>query len=187
MGSEERGPELTPAVGREVPRTLFTETIRCPECGSNSLNVTAYLVNVKFFGEIVLESGECSSCGFRHGDVYLADYGEPVRFEVKVTKESGDYLLVKSSSATVIVPELGIEITPGPAAQGYITTARGVLERVAEVLSGICREDVRCAKKLEDVDKALRGEIGFTLIVEDPLGRSAVVRVQDCADLDRST
>lgn len=155
---------------------LFRETARCPACGGQSLSITAYLVRVRYFDDVVLESGECSNCGFKHRDVYLANYGEPVRLEIRVTRESGDYLLVKSSSATIVIPELGIEITPGPAAQGYITTARGVLERVIEVLSGACQEgDEGCAKKLEEVDRALRGEMDFTLIVEDPLGRSAAV------------
>ncbi len=177
MASGNREP-ASAVEGREAPRVLFEETVRCPGCGSQDMRVVAYLVKVRFFDEVVLEFGECPECGFVHRDVYLASYGEPARLEVRVTRESGDYLLVKSSSATVIVPELEIEITPGPAAQGYITTARGVLERVAEILSEVCREsDEGCAKKLEEVRRALRGETDFTLIVEDPLGRSAVVRL----------
>lgn len=161
-----------------TPRILFEDTIRCPMCGGRSLSVTARILSVKFFGELVLETGKCSNCGFVHRDVYLAEYGEPKRLEVKVTKESGDYLLVKSSSATVIIPELGVEISPGPAAQGYITTARGILENVVNVLLGVCQEgDRECENKLEDVNRALRGEADFTLIVEDPLGRSAIIKL----------
>lgn len=179
MGS--MGGEVEPNLGAEAqgaPKVIFTDTVRCPMCGDRSLNVTASILSVKFFGEIVLETGRCSSCGFVHRDVYLAEYGEPKRFEVRVTKESGDYLLVKSSSATVVIPELGVEITPGPAAQGYITTARGVLENVVNILLGVCKEgDKECESKLDDVNRALRGEIDFTLIIEDPLGRSAVMKL----------
>lgn len=166
------------AGSQDNPKILFEDVVRCPMCGGHSLNITARILSVKFFGELVLETGRCSSCGFIHRDIYLAEYGEPKRLEVKVTKESGDYLLVKSSSAVVIIPELGVEISPGPAAQGYITTVRGILENVVDIFLGMCQEgDVECERRLEEVNMALRGEADFTLIVEDPLGRSAIIKL----------
>ncbi|MEM2006256.1 MAG: ZPR1 zinc finger domain-containing protein [Sulfolobales archaeon] len=172
-----RGNELEVG-GQSSPRTLFEETVRCPMCGSHNLKITAYITYAEFFGKLVLEAGKCSSCGYTYRDVYLAEYGEPRRLEVKISGESSDYLLVKSSSATVIIPELGIEITPGPAAQGYITTARGILENVVDLLLGICQEgSEECQRKLEEVGRALKGEIDFTLVLEDPLGRSAIVKL----------
>jgi zinc finger protein len=162
-----------------LPELIGTEKVRCPSCGDYELTVSMYVVETRFFGKVVIESGKCARCGFLYRDVYLAEYGEPRKFEVKVLSGSaGDYLLVKSSSATVIIPELGIEIAPGPAAQGYITTARGILENVYELLVGLCRErDGECSKKLDEVLKALEGEVGFTLILDDPLGRSAVIKL----------
>jgi len=157
---------------------LGREVIRCPSCGYEGLEVSLYLYNAPHFGNVVMEVGRCPSCGFLYRDVYVAEYGERKRFEVRVSKELGDYLLIKSSSATVVIPELGIEITPGPAALGYITTARGILERVLEVLSLVCTEAIEeCQRRVEDVRKALEGELEFTLIVDDPLGRSSVVRL----------
>ena len=176
--SVQSGEPTSGAKPQGTPKLLGVEKVRCPTCGDPNLGISIHLVEVKFFGNVVIESGRCPTCGFLYRDVYLADYGEPKRYEVKVTKDSGDYLLVKSSSATVIIPELGIEITPGPAAQGYITTARGVLERVAELLSGACNElGESCWERLKEVDRALRGELDYTLILEDPLGKSTVVRI----------
>lgn len=162
-----------------LPELLNTEKVKCPSCGEYELVISMYIVETKFFGKIVIESGKCAKCGFLHRDVYLAEYGEPKKIEIKVLPgRAGDYLLIKSSSASVIIPELGIEITPGPAAQGYITTARGILENVHELLTGLCQErDEKCNRKLNEVSKAIEGEIGFTLIVEDPLGRSSVVKL----------
>lgn len=162
-----------------MPELLGTEKVKCPSCGEYELTISMYAVETRFFGKVVIESGKCSKCGFLYRDVYLAEYGEPKKFEVKVLPgKAGDYLLIKSSSATVIIPELGIEITPGPAAQGYITTARGILENVYELLNRLCQEvDEECSKKLDEVSKAIEGEVGFTLIVEDPLGRSSVVKL----------
>ncbi|MEM1623366.1 MAG: ZPR1 zinc finger domain-containing protein [Sulfolobales archaeon] len=177
--SENSLTEIRIEVGKmDTPRVLFEETLKCPMCDSYSLKITAHITQVEFFGELILETGRCSNCGYVYRDVYLAEYGEPKRLQVRVSKESGDYLLVKSSSATVIIPELGIEITPGPAAQGYITTARGILENIVDLLSGMCQEgDEECRRKLEELSRALKGEIDFTLILEDPLGRSTIVKL----------
>lgn len=166
----------------ELPRSLGQlgfELVRCPMCGDHRLNISIYLTEVRFFGKVVIETGRCPSCGFTHRDVYIAEYGEPKRFEVEVPPGgAGDYLLIKSSTATVIIPELGVEITPGPAAQGYITTARGILENVRDLLTWFCQEsDEECSKKLEEVSRALNGETKFTLIIEDPLGKSAIVKL----------
>ncbi len=172
-----------PAGGGEVvPSTtlLGKEIIRCPQCGYGNLEVSIYMHNVPYFGNVIMEVGRCPSCGFLYRDIYVAEYGESRRFEVRVSKEFGNYLLIKSSSATVIIPELGIEITPGPAALGYITTARGILERVLEVLSLVCAEaSEECKSKMEEVRKALEGELEFTLIVDDPLGKSLVVQLRE--------
>jgi|GEM_PF-282639 len=166
--------------GEAAPSTtsLGREVIKCPQCGYRELEVSMHMHNVPYFGNVVMEVGRCPSCGFLYRDIYVAEYGERKRFEVKVSREFGDYLLIKSSSATVIIPELGIEITPGPAALGYITTARGILERVLEVLLLVCTEaSEECKSKLEEVKKALEGELEFTLIVDDPLGKSLVVQL----------
>jgi len=174
---------VDPASRGEVapPATLLgKEVIRCPQCGYGNLEVSMYMHNVPYFGNIIMEVGRCPSCKFLYRDIYIAEYGESKRFEVRVSKEFGDYLLIKSSSATVIIPELGIEITPGPAALGYITTARGILERVLEVLSLVCTEaNEECKSKMEKIREALEGELEFTLIVDDPLGKSLVVRLEE--------
>ncbi|MCX8184790.1 MAG: ZPR1 zinc finger domain-containing protein [Sulfolobales archaeon] len=163
---------------RSFFKIIYSDVIKCPQCGEYSLNVVAHLVDTKYFGSVIVESGKCLSCGFIYRDAYAAEYGEPKKIEVKVTREFGDYLVIKSSTATVIIPELGVEISPGPAAQGYITTARGILENVAEVLSAMCREGGEdCLKKLKEVDRALRGELDYTLVIEDPLGKSVVCKI----------
>lgn len=78
----------------------------------------------------------------------------------------------------MILPELGIDIKPGPASQGYITTIEGVLHRVKEVLESVCTyEEVNkeaCEKRLEEVEEAIDGKKSFRLIMLDPEGVSAV-------------
>jgi zinc finger protein len=171
-------PDYASAGGARSVTLLGREVTRCPQCGYEKLEISIYLYNAPYFGNTIIETGRCPSCGFLYRDIYVAEYGERKRFEVRVTRGSDDYLLIKSSSATVIIPELGVEITPGPAALGYITTARGILEKVLEVLSIACTEVTEeCQRRMEDVRRALEGGLEFTLIVDDPLGRSLVVKL----------
>jgi zinc finger protein len=164
--------------GTQSITLLSREVIRCPQCGYEGLEISIYLYNAPCIGNTIIEAGRCPFCGLLYRDIYVAEYGERRRFEVKVTRGSDDYLLIKSSSATVVIPELGVEIAPGPAALGYITTARGILEKVLEVLSIACTETTEeCQRRMEDVRKALEGEFEYTLIVDDPLGRSLVVKL----------
>ena len=77
--------------------------------------------------------------------------------------EDMNILVAKSSTGTVKIPEIGLEVKPGPASQGYITTVEGILMRVNEVLG----------KKTTKVNDLLEGK-QFTLIIYDPIGNSAI-------------
>jgi len=155
---------------------LGEEVVECVACGKKSFNIKYYLYEVPYFGNIVLEIGRCERCGFRRNDVSIVDVGSPVRIIVKIKGKKGlDALVVKASTATIKIPELGIEITPGPIAPGYITTIEGVLMNILDVIPSECfNEENPCNNKVKELEKALKGELAFTLIIEDPLGKSDV-------------
>ena len=84
-------------------------------------------------------------------------------------------LVIKAAPATIRIPELGIEIFPGPVAPGYITTVEGVLQRVIDHAPSECLDESNpCYERIEVIRRAMDGSITFTLIIEDPSGRSAV-------------
>ena len=155
---------------------LGEEVIRCLNCGEKTLKVMIYAYEVPFFGNILIEAGVCNRCGFRKTDVSLADIGNPKRIILKVeSAKELNALVLKSSTALIRIPELGVEITPGPAAPGYITTVEGILHRILDHIPVECFDEKNeCYNKVRELKEAIEGNRKFTLIIEDPYGRSGV-------------
>jgi len=167
---------LIEGIESERLKKLGEETLRCPVCGKKTLKVEIYLYDVPHFGKVLLETGRCESCGFRWSDVTVAEAGKGKRLKLKVKGEKElRALVVKSSTATVTIPELGVEIRPGPAAMGYITTVEGIVRKVLEHVPSECfKENSECNDVVRMLEAAADGKMEFTLILEDPMGRSGI-------------
>ena len=163
------------------PILLVEEDVVCPACGKPSLHVREYLYEVPYFGEIVIGEGKCSNCGYKYSDVRVAEASEPKKIVVRVNGERQlRYLLVKSATAAVYIPERGYEMVPGPAGTGFITTVEGILHRFLEALSVACRGregDPVCAENKRWLERAIEGLERFTLVICDYEGTSRVVGV----------
>ncbi len=155
---------------------LGEEVTPCLNCGEKSFRVRLYIYDVPYFGKVLLEVGICDKCGFRRSDVSVLEVSKPVRIVVHVDSDAElNALVIKSSTASIYIPELGIEITPGPAAPGYITTVEGILHRVLDHIPAECFDESNpCNRKVKEIIDAIDGKVRFTLIIEDPFGRSDV-------------
>ncbi|MCS7107239.1 MAG: ZPR1 zinc finger domain-containing protein [Acidilobaceae archaeon] len=148
--------------------------LACPYCGGQ-MGVSVYLYEVPYVGPILITVMSCLSCGFRRREVSIAEAGEPVKTKVRVKgEEELRYLVVKSSTASVLIPEMGLEYVPGPHAQGVITTVEGILHEFLGALDVICQEGERCERARRWLEEAIEGKVGFTLIMCDPEGKSGV-------------
>ncbi len=154
--------------------------IPCPICG-RELRITMTTYETPFFGKVLLTSISCE-CGFKHADAVVAEFKEPVRFTIKVNKNTLFAKVIRSTSGTIRIPELGLEVEPGPASQAFITNVEGVLMRFVEIVEMAKRwnegdeEKVRiCEEILERLRRAMEGEEELTLILEDPLGNSVIL------------
>jgi len=83
-------------------------------------------------------------------------------------------------TASIAIPELGVEIDPGPACTGFITNVEGVLDRIHQVVEATCRWNEGEAKEkacelLERIARAREGNLAFTLVLDDPTGNSAII------------
>lgn len=155
---------------------VFSSEGRCPVCDSEGLEISDYVYEVPYFGKIMIEVWKCSSCGYKKSDVSTLEHRGEVKIVFSV-KEPRDLnaLVVKSSTANIEIPELGVEIFSGPAAQGYITTIEGLLERVLDNTPSECfEENSHCSEFVEKVKRAMNGEISFTVVLTDPYGKSAI-------------
>jgi len=159
---------------------IWTLTTTCPVCGRKELIVEDYLYEMPLVGKVLISVGKCRNCNYKHNDVRAVESYGPQRISFKVDgPEDLGVLVIRSASATIKIPDLGIEITPGPAAQGFITTVEGVLDRVLEILD-VMKDDPEAKK--EEVEKrekeileAKEGKRKFILIIEDLEGVSRIV------------
>ena len=76
---------------------------------------------------------------------------KPVHYEMKVrTQDDIDARVVRSTSGTIRIPELGVDIEPGPASESFISNIEGVLDRVSDILEMVVRwneEDKTSARR----------------------------------------
>ncbi len=154
---------------------------KCPSCGSKGFLIQEYLYDMPRVGKTIITVGKCPKCGYTYRDIRLAESRGPQRLVIRVSSERDlNRIVLKASSASLRIPELGLEMTPGPAAEGFITTIEGILLRFLEVLSVVCRDAEgeqakNCERVRRDIESALRGEKEFTVVIEDPEGVSAIL------------
>ncbi|WP_342765993.1 ZPR1 zinc finger domain-containing protein [Methanobacterium alcaliphilum] len=153
----------------------------CPVChGQKCMDVINRTEEIPYFGEIMESLLLCSSCGYRHTDVICLDQKEPVHYSLQTNVQRLNARVVKSQSATLTIPELGLKVEPGPKSLGYVSNIEGVLERFqTAVKTAMNLFDDETSQKnatiiLEELDKVRSGEKSVEIILEDPFGQSFI-------------
>ncbi len=159
----------------------FETRISCPLC-HNDLVMNWQRDDIPYFGEVMYISAKCQ-CSFRFADTMILASKEPMRYEMSVeTPEDLDARVIRSTSGTIRIPEMGIVIEPGTVSESYITNIEGILQRVQSVLMTASRwvqEDEekfsRSQELLHMLEEVIAGKEKITVIIEDPLGNSAII------------
>src|SRR3989339_2218238 len=154
---------------------------QCPMCNEKALILTERETEVPYFGKALLFSMTCTSCKYHMADVEAAEDKEPVKYEFEISSEEDMKVrVVKSAQATVKIPHV-TTITPGPAAQGYVTNIEGILNRVKYQIESLkeTAEDDEDRQKAKNLLKKLTriawGQEKQKIIIEDPSGNSAII------------
>ena len=163
----------------ELIQKILEYNVNCPICG-REFKVEEHLYNMPLVGKVIISSGRCSNCGYKWSDVRLAESKGPRKIAYTVEKPGDENaILIKSSTSAIVIPELGVEIYPGPAAVGYITTIEGLIIDIIEKTEFLCSEpdapEKECKEKLELLKKARDGEIKYIVMLLDPEGVSAII------------
>ena len=161
----------------EPPLTVTRNT--CPLCCKEL--VTLWVPDdIPFFGEVMHITSLCD-CGFKYSDTLILAQHEPVHYELKISgRDDLDARVVRSTSGTVRIPELGVDIEPGPASESFVSNIEGVLDRVTDILEMVARWDEpekteRAQELLCIIEKVKAGDFEITVIIEDPMGNSAII------------
>nr|CAG4651850.1 EOG090X06TU [Triops cancriformis] len=166
----------------EEPETTEIESL-CLNCGENGMT-RLLLTRIPFYKDIILMSFECEHCGNRNNEIQSGEriQEKGVRIEAHIVNARDlDRQVIKSDSASVLVPEFEFEIPP-QSQKGEITTVEGILDRA---ISGL--EQDQTARReaypeaAEQIDafivklkQAKDLDTPFTLIIDDPAGNSFV-------------
>jgi len=152
---------------------------KCPVCGTESeLQFLPY--EIPHFGEAMIFTVVCPSCGYRSTDVMILSGEKRRRYEMEVSSAQDlNVQVIRSSFGSIEIPELGVSVEPGRG-ESFISTVEGVLKRVEEVLKMLSRDVVGGKKKraeyiLKQIEQIKAGEMCMTLIIDDPTGNSALI------------
>ncbi|WP_135604470.1 ZPR1 zinc finger domain-containing protein [Methanococcoides sp. NM1] len=163
-------------------RNSFETRTSCPLC-HEELVIKWHGDEIPYFGEVMYISTICSNCSFRFTDTMILTQKEPVRFEMMVEGlEDLNARVIRSTSGTIRIPDLGIDVEPGSVSESYVTNIEGILERVRSVVvtatEWVKDEPEAYERGLElqkMLEEAIQGELPLKVIIEDPLGNSAII------------
>lgn len=154
----------------------------CPVCKENTLTLTQEEKEIPHFGNVLIFSMSCDNCNYHQADVEALDQKYPSRYTIIVDSDKDMSIkIVKSSTATVKIPELKVSVSPGPASEGFISNVEGLLDRFKNIIESErdAAEDEDIRKKAKNLIKKIwkikSGEIPIKIIIEDPYGNSAII------------
>lgn len=156
--------------------------IKCPACGIEGVAKSIMKeIEIPHFGKVLETTIQCPSCGFKHSDIIALEQNDPAKYVIEINKNTLSTRVVRSQSATVSIPEVGVKVEPGPKSEGYVTNIEGMLTRfesaVKKALNLFDNEESQNNAKntLTHIQELKKGNGTATLIILDPFGQSNIV------------
>jgi len=158
----------------------------CPICFSdNGLTMIAHTSEIPYFGEHTQLTILCPSCGWRHTDFIPAEGKKPGAWSLDIDDVSIlTARIIRSSSCTVEINELGLLVEPGGATTGYVSNIEGVLNRFEDAIQLMYRQskssneiDIieKCEKLLGKIELVKSGNLSVNITLLDPMGHSQIL------------
>lgn len=156
--------------------------IKCPVCAIEGVAKSIMKeLEIPHFGKVLETTILCPSCGFKHSDIIALEQNDPVKYVIEINKNNLSVRVVRSQSATVSIPEVGVKVEPGPKSEGYVTNIEGILTRfesaVKKALNLFDNEEsqINAKNTLNKIQELKKGNGTATLIILDPFGQSNIV------------
>lgn len=156
--------------------------IKCPACSIEGVAKSIMKeIEIPHFGKVMETTIQCPSCGFKHSDIISLEQNDPAKYVLEINKNTLSVRVVRSQSATVIIPEIGVKVEPGPKSEGYVTNVEGVLTRFESAVKKALTlfdddESQKNAKNtLNQIQELKKGNGTASLIILDPFGQSNIV------------
>lgn len=183
-------------LGGIVDRSMYSLQTLCPGCMKPSM-VNYHTMDIPHFKQVVISATNCSHCGYRTNDVTtggaVPEKGKRIWLDVKQPIDLHRDIL-KSETCALRIPQCEVEVVPGTMG-GRFTTVEGLLTQIRDDLRKTAfdigpddeeeADSVPQAKKeiwrlfFSRLEKAINGEMEFTVILEDPFANSYVQSLFD--------
>ena len=158
----------------------------CPICFSEEgLTMIAHTSEIPYFGEHTQLTILCPSCGWKHTDFIPAEGKKPGAWSLEIdSSEMLSVRIVRSSSCTIRIEKLGLEVDPGGATTGYVSNIEGVLNRFEGAIQLMYRQSIaskeqeivkKCELLLKKIDLVKRGDLVVEMTLLDPMGHSQIL------------
>ena len=163
--------------------------IPCPVCNAEGeVKMMTHIDEIPYFGEHTQVTILCDKCGWRQSDFIPAEGRKPGGCKLVISKpEHIRARVVRSSSCTVRIEELDLEVKPGSSSTGYVSNVEGVIDRFMDVIVMVTRQayvedsDISEIKTLEKMHTTLlelkENQIPRPVTIEllDPNGHSQIL------------
>ena len=156
----------------------------CPQClKDDALTMLAMSSEIPYFGEHTQITVICESCGWKHTDFIPSDGEKPGYSSLVVdNSEKCSARVIRSSSGTIRIPQLELEVSPGGSSSGFVSNVEGVIKRFEDAVGSILRGNADDEKilqasleLLESLRKMKSGSSHFLIELLDPRGRSQII------------
>ncbi len=156
--------------------------IKCPACAiEGKAKSIMKEIEIPHFGKVLETTIQCPECGFKHSDIIALEQNDPAKYVIEINKNNLSVRVVRSQSATVVIPELGVKVEPGPKSEGYVTNVEGILTRFEDAVKKALNlfDDAQSQENgkntLNIILELKKGNGTATLIILDPFGQSKIV------------
>jgi len=161
--------------------------IPCPICSCHGeVNMIAHISEIPYFGEHTQVTVMCHGCGWRQTDFIPAEGKKSAGWTLVLDDlEQLKSRIVRSSSCTIRIPELNLQVNPGTSSTGYVSNVEGVLNRFTQIIDMVIGDldkdnSSDDFSKLEDMRQKI-ANVGtnkstkLTLELLDPHGHSMII------------
>lgn len=156
--------------------------IKCPACSVEGVAKSIMKeIEIPHFGKVLETTIQCPECGFKHSDIIALEQNDPAKYIIEINKNNLSVRVVRSQSATVSIPEIGVKVEPGPKSEGYVTNVEGILTRFEDAVKKALQlfddeqSQINGKDTLNKIQELKKGNGTATLIILDPFGQSNIV------------
>lgn len=155
--------------------------IPCPVCKvEGEVAMMTHIDEIPYFGEHTQVTVLCNACGWRQTDFIPAEGKKPGASTLIISKpEHMRARVIRSSSCTVKLVELDLEVNPGSASTGYVSNVEGVIDRFMDVIIMVTRQAYVDDSEMSDIKRLQEMHTTLLELKENPIPNAVTLELLD--------